>query len=148
MIDQRASFLDRSYTSDALTHDGKGPLSSGRALELKRVNSLLLRHYYVLACSDASAELTETEVAEMLAFASRERPQSFPETRRRFASIYAHLQRPVIQPSPRRSRSHSYDIPVGNGVVVCRAFPPRTCFKRSVSGRTEDFRFQTHAASR
>jgi hypothetical protein len=55
-----------------LTHDGKGPLSSGRSLELKRVNSLVLRHYYVLACSDASAELTETEVAEMLDFASRE----------------------------------------------------------------------------
>lgn len=48
------------------------PLTSGRALELKRVNSIVLRHYYILACSDASAELTESEVAEMLDVASRE----------------------------------------------------------------------------
>jgi hypothetical protein len=47
-------------------------LSSGRSLELKRVNSLLLRHYYVLLCSDASKELTDPEVAEVLEFASRE----------------------------------------------------------------------------
>jgi hypothetical protein len=47
-------------------------LSSGRPLELKRVNSLLLRHYYVLFSSDASTALTESEAAEMLDFAARE----------------------------------------------------------------------------
>jgi hypothetical protein len=47
-------------------------LSSGRTLELERVNSVVLRHYYVLLCTDVSADLNDVEVGEMLDLAARE----------------------------------------------------------------------------
>jgi hypothetical protein len=47
-------------------------LSSGHEIELKQVESILLRCYYVLRCNDAAADLSESEVAELLDLASRE----------------------------------------------------------------------------
>jgi hypothetical protein len=47
-------------------------LSSGKSVELRRVRSAVLRHYYVLCCEDAPENLSHSEVAEMLDLASQE----------------------------------------------------------------------------